>query len=179
MARRPIETGSEHGHSARIREVDGVIPARRPHRPRHRASRPVAGCAPRLARHPSLWMHFRLSRCARPTPHASGSPTHRIRNKSRGSVRCDPRLCLETGFFSHFQGRIVLAPWSDQDSVAERIAPLLLMLTCGVYGNRRYFQVTFRNSTTRSLVPRSRRTNERADPRRPSHDAPCGSIPDP
>ncbi len=31
--------------------------------------------------------------------------------------------------FSHSQDRIDLAPWSDQDSVAERIAPLLLMLT--------------------------------------------------
>jgi hypothetical protein len=34
--------------------------------------------------------------------------------------------------FSLFRAASIVAPWSDQDSVAERIAPLLLMLTRSV-----------------------------------------------
>lgn len=45
--------------------------------------------------------------------------------------------------FSHFQDRIDLAPWSDQDSVAERASPLLLMLTTPVYGLISSFQTQF------------------------------------
>jgi len=41
-------------------------------------------------------------------------------------------LCSFLAVFQPFSSRIDLAPWSDQDSVAERIAPLLLMLTLSV-----------------------------------------------
>jgi hypothetical protein len=62
--------------------------------------------------------------------------SHRVRNQEQGRLSPrsshDPRLCSFLAVFQPFSSRIDLAPWSDQDSVAERIAPLLGMLTVSV-----------------------------------------------
>ena len=77
----------------------------------------------------SLGMHFKLSRGDRPMQRANGHPfvPRQHRDQWRSSI------VLVSGWFSatfepHHLGTVV-----GSDSVAERIAPLLLMLTSTVY----------------------------------------------
>ena len=105
----------------------------------HRASRPVAGArAAWCAARASLGMHFQLvqlSRGGRPTQHACGHPPHRTRFTASaprsGRPRPEARSMrvaawagildfAEIRLFQAFFDRIVRAPWSDRDSVAER-----------------------------------------------------------
>jgi hypothetical protein len=77
----------------------------------------------------SLGMHFKLLRGDRPMQRANGHPfaPHQHRDQWRSSI------LLVYGWFSavfepHRLGTVV-----GSDSVAERIAPLLLMLTKSIY----------------------------------------------
>jgi hypothetical protein len=59
--------------------------------------------------------------------------SHRVRHSRAGAAVAAILDCARFWlFFSRFRAASIVAPWSDQDSVAERIAPLLLMLTLSV-----------------------------------------------
>lgn len=135
---------SGQAHSARVREVDGVLSHTPPASIWHLASRPVAGArAACCAARASLGMHFRLSRCDWPTPHATEEPFAPHQHQEREWRRRWPRssIVLVLACFQPVSSRIDWAPRSDQDSVAVRIAPPLLMLTRSVYRFRASMQV--------------------------------------
>jgi hypothetical protein len=64
-----------------------------------------------------------------PTPHADGNRSHRVSIE----IRIDPRLCSNQACFQPLSSRIIDGTVVGSDSVAERIAPLLSMLTVEVY----------------------------------------------
>jgi len=122
-------------HSARNREVDGAFPARRPHR---------SGTVPRgwLPERTPFVRRTHHSGCTSSCRGALGRRhMRRVHRHTASDSRAGAAIvafaaildfALLLARFSHFQDRIDLAPWSDQDSVAERASPLLLMLTHGV-----------------------------------------------
>ena len=68
-----------------------------------------------------------------PTPHANGDRSHRISIENIDCVEGDPRFCPDFGCIQPLSGPHRFGTVVGSDSVAERIAPLLLMLTGRLY----------------------------------------------
>ena len=105
----------------------------------------------------SLGMHFRLSRCGR-RRHMRTETVHTA-SISRTTIasRGDPRFCPDFGCIQPFSGPHRFGTVVGSDSVAERIAPLLLMLTVESY-NLIHPKANKKCATRLRLVPGSNLT---------------------